>query len=252
MEAKVVWSYVNIGTGFRYLQDASADRSIHGKGRVLDNIDRFLNSLDSLDLRVTKIAAAKLIEFRNEIEKKAQNEKLSQEDVRALKRIMRDLRPTFRAEALCQKFFVVTSKRLDLECLLAEVAKLFAPNSFSRLSEIAQYDFSEAGKCIAFERPTAAAFHLMRGMEAVVFTYYKKFIRPAKKGQTWGQMTTALRQKTKGKKPKSDTLAHLDHIRSAFRNPTQHPEKIYTIDDAQDLFFLCIDATNRTVIEIMA
>jgi len=38
---------------------------------------------------------------------------------------------------------------------------------------------------------------------------------------------------------------HLDHIRRSFRNPTQHPDKIYDIQEAQDLFGLCVDAVNR-------
>jgi hypothetical protein len=37
-----------------------------------------------------------------------------------------------------------------------------APNALSSLPASAQVDFREAGICIAFERPTAVAFHLMR------------------------------------------------------------------------------------------
>jgi len=39
----------------------------------------------------------------------------------------------------------------------------------------------------------------------------------------------------------------LDNIRRSFRNPTQHPDKIYDIQEVQDLFGLCIDAINRMI-----
>ena len=42
------------------------------------------------------------------------------------------------------------------------------------------------------------------------------------------------------------TLTHsLDGLRRHFRNPTQHPDKVYDVDEAQDLFAACLDATNR-------
>jgi hypothetical protein len=35
------------------------------------------------------------------------------------------------------------------------------------------------------------------------------------------------------------------HLRRSFRNPTQHPEKKYDFDEAQDLLNVCIDIANR-------
>ncbi len=43
---------------------------------------------------------------------------------------------------------------------------------------------------------------------------------------------------------------HLNNIRRNFRNPTQHPDKIYDIEEVQDLFNLCIDVVDRMVPEI--
>ena len=36
----------------------------------------------------------------------------------------------------------------------------------------------------------------------------------------------------------------LDRIRANYRNPTNHPEKIYNIEEAQDLFNLCVGVVN--------
>ncbi|MCH8069815.1 MAG: hypothetical protein IID16_11195, partial [Candidatus Marinimicrobia bacterium] len=51
----------------------------------------------------------------------------------------------------------------------------------------------------------------------------------------------------KTNKPPVELLDTLDRIRINFRNPTSHPDKIYDIEEAQDLFGLCVDAINRMV-----
>ena len=50
--------------------------------------------------------------------------------------------------------------------------------------------------------------------------------------------------------PSDELLENLDLIRRSFRNPTAHPEKSYDIDEAQDLFGLCIDVVNRMAREL--
>ena len=62
-------------------------------------------------------------------------------------------------------------------------------------------------------------------------------------------MLTALRNMKKNKLS-SDLLDLLDRIRDKYRNPTQHPELKYTIDEAQDLLGVCIEAINKTMKEI--
>ncbi|NQT93581.1 MAG: hypothetical protein HQ559_12550 [Lentisphaerae bacterium] len=65
----------------------------------------------------------------------------------------------------------------------------------------------------------------------------------------WHGMVEEL-GKSQCNKPCSELLDHLDMIRKNFRNPTQHPEKIYDIDEAQDLFGNCISALHMIIKEI--
>src|SRR5258706_16076864 len=102
---------------------------------------------------------------------------------------------------------------------------------------IAKYDVEEAGKCIAFERPTAAAFHLLRGTESVLKDFYCTMIKQKRCQLMWGPMVADLRKRPKTKK-NIVLLDNLDNIRRSFRNPTQHPEKIYDIQEVQDLWGL--------------
>ena len=61
----------------------------------------------------------------------------------------------------------------------------------------------------------------------------------------WGPILTALR--TIRRPPPPALIVNLDDIRVSFRNPTQHPDKVYDIDEAQDVFIRCIGAVNQMV-----
>lgn len=159
---------------------------------------------------------------------------------------MKTLEHTFAAEAGGRSAFVVTEKRIDVEKLLSDVSGLLIPAVFDSMPEIAKYDFTEAGKCIAFDRPTAAAFHLLRATESVLREFYCSIVKQNRvRVLLWKPMVEHLKKRRK--KPPEELLNHLDHIRNSFRNPTQHPEKIYDIQEVQDLFSLCIDVVNRMV-----
>ncbi len=249
MKAINVWSYIKIGTGFRYLQEATKGRPLHGESFVLENIKRFLDTLETLEMHVTSRASKKLKVFYEKLSKKGEAAVLTSHDAEEMRELVKEVRGTFSAEAQGIYTYIVTEKRLSTEKLINDLKELFSPGTFSHLSDVAQYDFKEAGRCIAFERSTAASFHLLRGIEAILRQYFRHFLHEEKEDASWGHMVYTLK-KTRDLKTDLDTLKHLDHIRSAFRNPTQHPDKIYDIHEAQDLFFLAIDVTNRMIAEI--
>ena len=119
-----------------------------------------------------------------------------------------------------------------------------AKGVFEALPDISKYDFMEAGKCIAFERATAAAFYTMRGTEGVLRHYYCSIIKRGRVAKLmWYDMVQHLRKRRDA--PPKALLDNLDNIRLNFRNPTQHPEARYDMDEAQDLLSLSIDAINR-------
>src|SRR5712692_3802367 len=153
---------------------------------------------------------------------------------------------TLFAEAENRMTYVVTEKRLQVTKLLNAVAELFAPNVFEKLPDVAKYDFSEAGKCTAFERSTGAASHLLRGTEATLREFYSRIVKRERVNPLlWGPMVEGLRRRRTP--PPRVLLDNLDNIRHNFRNPTQHPEKIYDIQEVQDLFGLCVEVVNRMV-----
>jgi len=64
------------------------------------------------------------------------------------------------------------------------------------------------------------------------------------KSEMWGPIVQDLKKRNKTK-ANSTLNNHLDNIRLSFRNPTQHPDAIYDINEVQDLLSVCIDANNR-------
>lgn len=149
------------------------------------------------------------------------------------------------AESGRLQVFAVTEKRWDTKKLLNDVSALFAPGVFSRLGEVTQSDFIDAGKCIAFELPTAAAFHLTRGTEMVLRDFYRAMIGDLPDKVFWANMILELRKtQTPSLKALYDNLYN---IKENYRDPTAHPDKLYDIDLAQDLFGLCIAVVNQMV-----
>jgi hypothetical protein len=248
MEKKVIGGYFFFGTAVRYLQDIEAGNPLFGDGKVLYNIDRCLHYIDQLELKVTKIAARNLVDFRKKLgntkDKKAILTPIQSSELNS---ICTTLRSTLESELQMQKAFVVTPKRFDTNRLLYDVGSLMSPDVFLYLPEITKYDMNEAGKCIAFERPTAAAFHLLRGTEAVLRFFYCTLIHTKRvPNLLWGDMTEDLRHRTKTKQH-TTLYNNLDNIRHSYRNPTQHPEAVYDIHEVQDLCPLCFEVINRMV-----
>ncbi|HEX8524946.1 MAG TPA: hypothetical protein VF669_22035 [Tepidisphaeraceae bacterium] len=230
----------------RFLMHAQVGWAIHGESAILGNSKRFLDYLESESFPVTSSAAWILLEFTEELEKRQADATITDDDAAKLMQIMTTLEHTLNAEASIKRAYMPVERRIHLQKLIGDVASLMPRRCFVRLPNLAQYDFNEAGKCIAFDRHTAAAFHLLRGTEGVLREYYQVHVKRERVDpMMWGPIINHLRRRRGF--GRQDLLNHLDHIRASFRNPTQHPEMIYSPDAAQDLFNLCVDVVGRMV-----
>ncbi len=222
--------------------------SLHGDGYVIQNIDICLRALDRFQLKVTKRASWRIQDINARFKKLPKDTELSEEDCDKLQKELEGVKVTLMAETQGHIAYVATDKRHSAEKLGDEIWTLFADGAKTCLPSVAAFDIEEAGKCILFERSTAAAFHLMRSVEASLKAYHALQGCTSKGPATWGSMLSDLRAKDAKKNP--ELLDHLDSIRRNFRNPTQHPEKIYDIQEVQDLLGICIDVTNRICREL--
>jgi hypothetical protein len=221
---------------------------VHGPQKVVSIIDQFLSKLEELGLTVTLRAAEKLRALRKELASLPAGATLGESNTSRISVIMRELWPTLEAESGGTVAYIISERRFPIEKLIANVGGLFAKDAFQGIPMFAQQDFSEAGKCLAFERATSAAFHMLRGTESLLRHYYCKKVRNKRAPLMWGPIVDSMR-----KYPRRFPLPlinQLDHIRISFRNPTAHPEKVFDIDEAQDLFAICIDVSNRMTKEL--
>lgn len=114
--------------------------------------------------------------------------------------------------------------------------------SRSALPVQSRVDFDQAGKCLAFDVHTAAAFHLLRGTEVVIREYYELMVpgpkRANHKMRNWGVYIKLISDHGGD----SNVLNLIDHMRDVYRNPVTHPEENYTDERVQVLFGLCVSA----------
>jgi hypothetical protein len=249
MERRPIQDYFFFGTAVRYLQDTKAGTQVAdfpGGWAVRSNLREVIKTLNNLNLKVSSLtdAATGLRRLLGELDKYVPNQQLSVEHTIELNTQIGRLRETVEAELRATHAYTLTAKRIDVSRLVADPGSLFAPGVFEKLPEIARYDIGEAGRCIAFELPTAAAFHLMRATEAVLRTFYASLIRRKRRARMWAEIIADIRAKRVGQKH-TVLLNHLDHIRQAFRNPTQHPDARYNIHEVQDLWNVIVEVINR-------
>ena len=246
MKKQPIYSFYWFGTCLRYLQDTTGNERIKSDHGVLYNINEFYDYLDLLELVVTKrVASSKLDAIKSELDEANEKARLTGTQASDIRDAVSEIRITLDAELQDVFAYTPTPKRLDLEKLLSNVKDLFAPGVYGKLPEIARYDFVEAGKCIAYELPTSAAFHILRGTESALRNYYEKMVLQKRvKSLNWGPIVTDLKKRKKTKRYEA-LNNHLDNIRMSFRNPTQHPDAIYDIHEAQDLLAVCIDVVNK-------
>ncbi len=245
MNIKQIYDYYAFGHDYSNLmrgKEGSPNK------KIISSIEIYMEFIKEHNLKVTlTVVEKKLDEFKKKLLREKVDATISPQNSKELSEIIHFADATLDAELKLREAYILTEKRMELRKLLENVKDLFPLGIYENLPDLSKYDFSEAGKCIAFERPTAAAFHILRGCEGMLKFYYL-FILKIEKGNiiNWGEMIKALREKDNV--PKT-LLDELDTIRINFRNPTDHPEMIYTLDEVQGLFNLCIDAVSRIVLD---
>lgn len=102
-------------------------------------------------------------------------------------------------------------------------------------------EFDDAGRCLAFDLPTACGFHALRGTELVMDDYLKSF-GVTKKLISWNDYIKAAEEVANstgaGPKPSKKVTAMLDRMRSLDRNPLMHPRDELDTASAGHLFSL--------------
>jgi hypothetical protein len=113
----------------------------------------------------------------------------------------------------------------------------------SRLSAETIEDLRQAGRCLALEASTAAAFHLFRAIETLIRAYHFKITGSVLtvRSRNWGAYIRDLNSAG------ADTriTGFLQHIKDHYRNPIMHPEVTVSPDEALALFGAALSAITQ-------
>lgn len=137
--------------------------------------------------------------------------------------------------------FSVEDKGTHSATKLLEDAALNLPSDIRvRLTGESLEDIKAAGRCLAFDTPTASAFHILRGVEPLILQYRNALLGTSVKlkSRNWGAYIRELA--THGADAR--VVGMLNHIKDFYRNPIMHPEETLTSDQALSLFHACLSA----------
>lgn len=236
--------YIQIGLCLRLLRNVSVAHKPEIPKKTIETLTANLQK-GNFDVSLAAMTSIAFDEMEQALAG-ADNEKpIASPLVNSIKQEFATLENVVFAEAITKKIYVLPNRRFNTEYLLSAPSKLLKNGAFDKLEEIAKTDFASSCRCLLFGEATAAAFHILRATESVLKSYYFHHRRQNRIAKPmWGIMVDQLRAKTRNRPPAS-LLASLDLIRTAYRNPTQHPEAIYEIDSAQDLFGVCLDVIGK-------
>jgi hypothetical protein len=171
-------------------------------------------------------------------------------DLYPMRVLVRDFETVLSAELQSLATYFVSQKlAYETRVLIEEAERILPHNIVSFLLPKVIEEIRQAGRCVAFDIPTAATFHIIRATECVIRMYYEHAIgRPPKvKSRNWGAYIKNLRESGHAK---PEILSVLDHIREAYRNPILHPEVTLNPDEAQVILGICASAICQMVLEI--
>jgi hypothetical protein len=211
-----------------YREDVKLEEDIHIK--LKEDADLLISMLSDLELK----ASAKFAQLYRD--------RLNYTDIidDSISHLFWSLYISIKNEFENQIFLMIPSKKA---IFYDSGIQFFNQEVKDRFSDLI-YDIDEACKCYAFGRSTACIFHLMRIMEKAVQQLGNTFGVPLVDEKNWQTILTKTRNAVENKYPNErdrnriqyeNTIAQLESVKIAWRNPTMHPKSTYTEDEAENL-----------------
>ena len=157
----------------------------------------------------------------------------------ALRPLIIDLHLRISDELRDRFFLVISSDNVSYYRQAEPLFGLEVESKFSQMSE----DISEAGKCLALHRTTAAVFHLMRVMELAVQKFGDRLNVPLVSELNWQNILDQINKAIRARdhhapltKAYAAAAAHLYNVKVAWRNEVMHPKQTYTDEEALAIF----------------
>ena len=189
-------------------------------------------------LRVTVVglfgdlAAALRVNVKN-----AQDAIVTSETIARFHAELEEFEEAFMRDCRQLNVFTVTPKGLySTRALIERPETKFPANLLAVMPQKTIQDLQEAGRCLAFDRPTACAFHICRATEALMLAYYEKL---AKKPWPFAKRDWNIYNDHLAKEGAPQTITNrLAEIRTD-RNAYAHPDITVPLDEGPIVYDLC-------------
>jgi len=170
------------------------------------------------------------------------NKTVTRDDITRMHHTLRHFEESLDREFRLQNAFIVTPIGIYNSTALIEATENKIPEHLRKyLPDQTVQDLREAGRCLAFDIPTACAFHICRGTEALMLKYYEVLAN-----HPWNlqrrDWNTYIQHLVKEGAPPAITT-RLDEIRKIDRNAYAHPEINVTVTESPVIFELCAGVT---------
>lgn len=127
--------------------------------------------------------------------------------------------------------------------LVSAGSEILPPEVRSAIPRESLKEFDNAGRCLAFDLPTACGFHALRALELVMDSYLQAFDVATNSMRSWNDYIMAAKKladdKGAVKRPSPKVAAMLDRMRELDRNPLMHPRDTLDEVSANMLLNLC-------------
>ena len=202
-----------------------------GDGEMADELSRLEDHLSACGMDISAHCLAEIggVYFRRA-------------SISELPRLVDHFTQTLIKELLTKRVFALT---FENQTFMTEPDLAFGRETIARFPMI-RFDVEEASRCLAFDRGTAAVFHLLRVSEHGMRALGGKLGIPyAPSWEGWIKQMRALVEKphaTKSRTEKRDQafyeemIGDLHAIKTAWRNPTMHIRRAYTPAEAREVF----------------
>jgi hypothetical protein len=200
-------------------------------------------------LRSSVASASQLNESINHITTKNWDDDVTFYEIANVKSRYTTFRTAFTAElGILNCYFVTQKGGYDMLSLLAWGENLFPTDLYSKVPE-AQFDVREAGRCLAYELPTASAFHVFRATESILRRYYDHISNKATppKVRSIGVYVAAMRRANIGNPKVTSSLSQMANLH---RNPLIHPEAAISVDEAISIYGIARSAASAMLAEL--
>ena len=220
---------------------------------LYNRIANFFDFVNELNLQVTNsaISLGDIKKHYKRLDNESQEnpkKNASPDLVKKVNTSVNKLLTTFEAEILNKNSFVLGDKKFPTKHLIDNQTLLFNHENVLLIAPFdVQFNITESAFCMAFDRNTAAAFHMLLATEEYVRFFNNLLIEEKEDDETitFFNLIKETEKILEDIKHNSELTSFLHIIRKYYRNQSQHSNRKFTESEATELFNICIKVMNE-------